>query len=112
MMFSSVHKPWAVTELGDKWIYRYYIFNDGLDWGYAPTRIQLKTIARMIFKILHTPVPLFVISPAELQNILERKKIPRKFVDGCLLTNPSIEDFALTPEESGITKEVDELALQ
>jgi hypothetical protein len=47
-----------------------------------------------------------------LQNILERKKIPRKFVDGCLLTNPSIEDFALTPEESGIAKEVDELALQ
>ena len=83
-----------------------------MDWGYAPTHIQLKAIARMIFKVLHTPVPLFIISPAELQNILERKKILRKFVDGCLLTNPSIEDFALTPRENGIAKEVDELALQ
>ena len=98
-----------IAELGDEWIYRYYIFNDGFDWGYTPSRIQLKAIARMIVNILRMPVPLFVISSAELQNVLERKKIPREFIDGCLLTDPSIEDFAMTPEESGIAMEVDEL---
>ncbi|CAG9932061.1 hypothetical protein [Candidatus Nitrotoga arctica] len=31
-----------IAEFGDELIYRYYIFNDEFDWGYAPTRIQLK----------------------------------------------------------------------
>ncbi|CAG9932060.1 hypothetical protein [Candidatus Nitrotoga arctica] len=63
----------------------------------------------MIYKIFYTPVPFFVISPAKLQNVLEQKKIPWDFLDGCLLTNPSFEDFALTAEESGIAKDVNEI---
>ena len=98
-----------ITELLGESVYRYYIFNDGFDWGYTPGRIQLKAIARMIFKVLHTPVSLFVVSPAELQNVLDRKTVPRKFVGRCLITNPSLEDFALTKKESGHAKEVDEL---
>lgn len=98
-----------VGELGDEWIYRYHIFNDGFDWGYAPSRIQLKAIVRLLYTVLKFHTPLFVVSSVELQNVLDRKKIPRGFVKGCLLTDPSIEDFAMTREESRIAMEVDEL---
>jgi len=101
-----------IAELSDEdWIYRYYIFNDGWDWGHAPSRIQLKATARMIFKVLHTPVPMYVVSPAELQKISDGKVIPRSLLDRPLLTTPSIEDFALGTDESLIAKEVDELPL-
>jgi hypothetical protein len=98
-----------IAELGDEWIYRYYIFNDGWNWGYKPSRIQLKAMVRMVCNVLHTPVPLVVIGPAELQKVLDRKKIPRVYLDGYLITNPSLEDFALTLEESLAAKEMDEI---
>ena len=80
-------------------------------WEHAPSRIQLKATARMIFKVLHTPVPMYVVSPAELQKISDGKVIPRSLLDRPLLTTPSIEDFALGTDESLIAKEVDELPL-
>jgi hypothetical protein len=98
-----------IAELGGECIYRYTIFNDGFDWGYEPGRIQLKAMARMVYKALHTPVPLMIITSAELQSVLDRKKVPREALDGCLVTNPSLEDFALTSRESGVATEVDEM---
>lgn len=98
-----------IAEFGDEEIYRYYIFNDGWDWSYVPTRIQLKAMVRMVFKILRAPSPLFVVSPADLHNVLERKKIPGDMLRGCLLTTPSLEDFTLSRVESGVAKEVEEL---
>src|SRR3569833_3287996 len=98
-----------IAEFGDEEIYRYYIFNDGWDWGYAPTRIQLKAMARVVCNVLRDPTPLFVVRPADLHGVLERKKIPADLLKGCLLTNPSLEDFVLSPKESGVAKEIEEL---
>lgn len=98
-----------IAELGDEPIFRYHIFNDSFDWGYFPTRIQLKAMVRMIYTVMHTPVPLFVVSPTDMEHILEGEIIPQKFLHGCLLTEPSLEDFALTKEESWIAKEVTEM---
>ncbi len=98
-----------VADLGDEPIYRYYIFNDGFNWGYDHGRIQLKAMVRMVYKILGSPVPLMVINPADLQRVHDQKKVPREVLDGCLLTNPSLEDFSLTSQESGVAAEVDEM---
>lgn len=98
-----------IAELGDEPIYRYYIFNDGFNWGYEPGRIQLKAMVRMVYKALRAPVPLMVIKPAELQGVLDRKRISRQFLDGCLVTTPSLEDFSLTTQESAVAAEVDEM---
>ena len=97
-----------IAELGEDSIYRYHIFNDGFDWGYPSTRIQLKALVRLIYTVLHTPVPLYIVSPAELQSIIEREAIPQNIVNRGLLTTPSLEDFALSHAESGIAKETKE----
>lgn len=98
-----------IAELGDEPIYRYYIFNDGFNWEYEPGRIQLKAMIRTFYKTFRTPVPLMVIQPAALQSVLDRKKISREFLDGCLVTTPSLEDFSLTSQESVVAVEVDEI---
>ena len=97
-----------IAELGEKAIYRYHIYRDEFDWGYFPTRIELKAIARIVDKKLHTPVPLFVITEKEMRGVLDGKLIPANLFRGALLTNPSLEDFALTKTESVVAKEVDE----
>ncbi|MBW8330291.1 MAG: hypothetical protein K0M48_14400 [Thiobacillus sp.] len=98
-----------IAELGDEPIYRYYIFNDSFRWEYEPARIQLKAMVRTFYKALRTPVPLMVIKSADLQSVLDRKKISREFLDGCLVTTPSLEDFSLTSQESVVAAELDEL---
>jgi len=98
-----------IADLGGEPIYRYNIFNDGFNWGYEPGRIQLKAMVRMAYKAFGSPVPLMVIKPADLQSVLGCKKISRNFLNGCLVTNPSLEDFALTSQESGVATEVDEM---
>ena len=98
-----------IAELGEEDIYRYRIYRDEFDWGYFPTRIELKAIARIVLKELHTPVPLFVISEEEMRGVLDGKLIPTNLFRGALLTNPSLEDFALTKEESGVAKEFEEI---
>lgn len=95
-----------IAELGDEDIYRYYVYRDGFDWSYAPGRIQLKAMTHIVFKAF-SPVPLFVISSSEMQSILNGEVIPRKYLDGCLVTNPSLEDYSLD-ETSLVAKEVDE----
>ena len=98
-----------IAELGEDRIYRYHIYRDGFDWGYRPSRIELKAIARIVDKKLHTPVPLFVISEKEMRGVLDGKLVPTNLFRGALLSNPSLEDFALTKEESGVAKEVEEI---
>lgn len=98
-----------IAELGEEDIYRYHLYRDGFDWGEFPTRIELKAIARIVDKKLHTPVPLFVITEKEMRCVLDGKLIPANLFRGALLTNPSLEDFALTKEESGVAKEVEEI---
>jgi hypothetical protein len=98
-----------IATLGDEWIYRFHIFNDGFNWSHPPCRIQLKAMVKVIYAELNTPIPLFVISSAELQSILERRKVPSEVVNRSLLTNPSLEDFTITSSEASIDEAVEDL---
>ena len=99
-----------IAELSDEWIYRYHIYQDGFDWGHAPARIELKALTRLYHNTFNEkPVPLYVIKPNEMDDLLEGKLIPMKFVDRGIVTHPSLEDYALTDEESCVAKEVDEI---
>lgn len=98
-----------VAEIGEEEIYRYHVYRDGFDWGYWPTRIELKVIARLVYQRLRIGVPLYEVTPKQMDDILECRVIPRRYLKGSLLTTPSLEDFALSNEESRIAKEVEEL---
>jgi hypothetical protein len=98
-----------ITELGDEMIYRYHVYRDGFDWNHYPSRIELKAIARILFYNLGTPVPLFQITEAEMEEVLEGLTIPKRLLRGALVTNPSLEDYALSSKESGVAKEIEEL---
>ncbi|HUW20693.1 MAG TPA: hypothetical protein VMW16_15455 [Sedimentisphaerales bacterium] len=97
------------ADLGDLSICRYHVYRDGFDWSYPPARIELKAIAHVIYSTLHVPIPLFVVSEKDMEDILEGRTIPRRFLEGCQITSPSLEDYALTLEESQVAREVDEL---
>ena len=98
-----------IATLGDEEICRYHVYRDGFDWSHLPSRIELKAIARVVFRGLNAPVPLLVVSPKEMDNILDGRLIPRRFLSGCLVTNPSLEDFALSKAESPVARETEEL---
>ena len=98
-----------IAEFGDAYIYRYHVFQDAFRWSYEPARIELKALARILFKRLRILSPLFQIREQDMRGILEGSVIPAKFVEGCQLTSPSLEDFAMSNEESAVAKEVEEL---
>ncbi|MBK1681321.1 hypothetical protein CKO20_13175 [Rhodocyclus tenuis] len=98
-----------IAELGEEPIYRYHVFQDGCDWSYSPSRIELKSIVKVLSDRLGITVPLFVIGAKDMEEVLEGRLIPRRFVDGCLVTDPSLEDYVFTPERSGVAKEAEEL---
>lgn len=98
-----------IAELGEDDIYRYHIYREGFDWGYQPTRIELKVMARLVYQKFGAGVPLYEVTPKQMDDILESRAIPRRYLRGSLLTTPSLEDFALSNEESRIAKEVEEL---
>lgn len=98
-----------IAEVGEEEIYRYHIYQDGFDWDYWPTRIELKVMARLVYQRLGVGVPLYQITPKQMDDILECRAVPRRYLRGSLLTTPSLEDFALSKRESGIAKEVEEL---
>jgi hypothetical protein len=100
----------AVADLGnEQTVHRYHPYRDGFDWGYAPTRIELKAIAWLAFHRLGITVPLFQISRPEMDDVLAGRIIPSALFRTCLLTTPSLEDFVLTDEESRVAKETGEL---
>lgn len=98
-----------IAQLGEEPIYRYHIFRDGFKWSHRSARIELKAITRVVCKAYNTLAPLFVVSDNELDRILEGKVIPAKYVHGCQITNPSLEDYAESKDESVVAKETDEL---
>lgn len=98
-----------IAELGDQRVYRYHVYGDGWDWGYWPTRIQLKAMARLLYRKFGKTMPLYTTKLADIENIRGSKQIPRSCLGGCLISTPSLEDFALSPDESVIAKEIDEL---
>jgi len=100
-----------VMTIGEDTIWRYHVYREGFDWGYAQTRIELKVIARLVYRRLNTPIPLFQVTDAQMEDLLEGRLIPGKFLRGCLLTEPSLEDFATSQQENCKARETDELPL-
>jgi hypothetical protein len=54
-------------------------------------------------------VPLYEVSSKILTEIRDGKRVPRAALQGCLLPDPCLEDFALSEGESAVAKETDEL---
>ena len=98
-----------IAELGDQRIYRYHVYGDGWDWVYSPTRIQLKAMARLLFKKFGKTMPIYTTKLIDLENIREGRLIPQSFLGGCLLSEPSLEYYAMSKEEHFHAKEIAEL---
>lgn len=90
-------------------IARYQVFADAWDWGHPPCRIQLKAMVRVIDQVIGERVPLFRVKPSDLDAVLEGRRVPREFVNRCLLTEPSLEDYACSLAEHAKAKETEEL---
>lgn len=98
-----------IAELNDVTVCRYRVYADGFTWDYWPARMELKSIARIVFRQLHTPVPLFHAPADQVEALVEGRLFPGPLVGGCPITNPSLEDFALSRTESFQAKEEEEL---
>ena len=97
-----------IANLGDEPIYRYIIFNGGFNWSHPPARIQLKAMARMAYLHGGTVSPLLEVKPKILERILEREIVPHYYLQSGLVSDPSLEDFAMSAD-CPIAKEVAEL---
>lgn len=98
-----------IKTLGDKTIERYRICFDGWYWDHRPARLQLKAMARFVHQRWQLPIPMHQVSLSALKTIREGKKVPREELSGCLLTEPSLEDYVLSKSESVKAREIDEL---
>jgi hypothetical protein len=94
-----------ITELGDENIFRYRIYCDAWDWGYWKCRIQLKAMVRVFEKNLNMPIPLYRVEESILDQIRDGFRVPRLFLRGSPITEPSLEDYALSKQESTKSKE-------
>lgn len=95
--------------LGEDVIPRFRVLNDPWNWSYEPTRIQLKAMARLTFG-KYGPIPLYQVSPKRLQGIIDGDAVPNEINGNSLITNPSLEDYALSATESVVAREVSELS--
>ncbi len=98
-----------MIEFGDEEIMRYQVYWDTWNWGYAPCRIQLKAMARVYYLTNQKPISLYRVCPKDLTAFRAGRMVPRSCLQGSSITEPSLEDFALSMEESRIAQEVDEL---
>jgi hypothetical protein len=99
----------TVAMLGETNVCRYHVYRDGFDWNHKKSRLELKAIAKIVYDRLRIAIPIFPIGERDMSDILEGRAIPHRLVSGCPITSPSLEDFILTPEESVVSKEFDEL---
>ena len=100
----------SIGSLGDKEVCRYRVYHDDWDWSHLPCRLQLKAFARLMHFGWQTPVPLHRVQRRVLERIRAGRKVPHFELRGFLLTEPSLEDFALSEHENRNAQETDELA--
>jgi hypothetical protein len=72
--------------------------------------LQLKAFAQLMHFAWQRPVPLHRMQRRVLERIRAGRKVPHFELRGCLLTAPSLEDFALSEHENRQAQETDELA--
>lgn len=98
-----------IGNIGEERVCRYRVYRDAWDWGHLSCRLQLKAFARLIDHGWQTPVPLHRVQRRVLERIRAGKQVPHFELQSCLLTEPSLEDFALDEYESGKARESEEL---
>lgn len=96
-----------ITTIDETTVYRYHSFADGWEWGYPECRIQLKAMVRALGR----PVPLYEVTEAELDLAYRGSLFYKSALRGSLMTEPSLEDYAMTASENRHAKETDEIPL-
>jgi hypothetical protein len=111
------HQQWlvpviveTVDELGDTLVYRCHVFGNVYDWTLEAARLELKAVTWLVWDQLRTPVPLYQVTPKELEQVSMGQAIPSVLWRRGPISEPSLEDFVLPPEKSRQAKEIDELA--
>lgn len=94
------------ADINDKEIRRYRINRDDMIWNYKKCRIQVKAMIRIVERLLNRPIPLYRVSREKLQLIEDGLIVPKS---GCRLHDVSLEDYSLSPDESAVSKEAEEL---
>lgn len=89
--------------------YRYYPYGDAWAWRHAPCRIQLKAMARLLYRELRRSIPLYQVSSAVLKAVTQGECVPRPYIGKQTITDPALEDYALSANESAVAKEIEEL---
>ncbi|WP_350116072.1 hypothetical protein [Nitrosomonas sp.] len=108
----SVYQPIAlvlvdqIAVLDDKEIFRYCVLNDAWDWGYAPTRIQVKAMIHLISIAVDESIPLHVIAPDQIEDLYASTVFPGSLIKGCYMTDPALDDYTTTGYYN--SKETDE----
>jgi hypothetical protein len=95
--------------VGEDILYRCQVYGDYYDWTDSSSRIELKAVALLIHRHSPSPIPLFLVTPEEMERFTNGLAIPSLVWRRGLITNPSLEDFILSSAQSGVAKETDEL---
>ncbi len=98
-----------VAVLGEQIVPRFIVLNDAWDWSYAPTRFQLKAMARICYERFG-PIPIHRVPKSRLDAIRSGKAVPSELVSTKRITNPSMEDYVMTADESRVARETGEVA--
>jgi hypothetical protein len=97
-----------VAELGEEDVCRYYL-ETGWSWQHDSCRIQIKALAMLYWQKKRTPITIYKVPRKIYFQIEELQAIPHRHLTGPLISNPSLEDYVITPEESPVSKESAEL---
>lgn len=99
----------TLTRIGDDPIYRCRTCSTYFDWTDPRSRMELKAITLLVYRHLKTPIPLIQVTPEEMERLTDGVAIPAVVLRKTVITKPSLEDYVLTSDESGVAKETDEL---
>lgn len=99
----------TVGVAGDDPVHRCHVSGTYYNWADPASRIELKALAWLVYRGLKTPVPLFQVTLDELENFAGGLAIPSVVWRRGLVTDPSLEDYILSLQQSAVAKETDEL---
>jgi len=98
----------TLTRLGDTDVYSYAVCGDAWDWSYAPGRLQLKAMARLV-AMTGQPIPLIKTPLREIEKVREGLVVPQHATASNLIAHPFLDDYAQSAEESNYARETEEL---
>jgi len=96
-----------IAELDEEEIFRYYL-DSAWSWTHDLCRIEIKALAKLYWQQAHYPIPIHQVPTDIYYQIESMEMIPHHHLGG-LITDPSLEDYVMTPAESRVSKELEEL---